>query len=76
MVRMAQHGGDCHLDVDRVAYNPGQISGDYIYIFRTPQPCTRVTFGKRRVAIAPIEPHISMTSSATASHRGSAMARP
>jgi hypothetical protein len=56
LARVAQHRGECHVEVDRVAFNPSQISGDYIYIFPTTEPCIRVTLGKHRVAVVPMEP--------------------
>ena len=55
VAQMIQRGGDCHVEVDRVVENPSQASGDYIYAFPMREPCTRVTFGKRRVAVAPTE---------------------
>lgn len=53
--QMTQSGSHCHVEVYQVLQNPSQASGDYIYAFRASKPCTRVTFGKRRVAVAPVK---------------------
>jgi hypothetical protein len=54
--RMTQSGPHCHVEVDQVLHNPSQASGDYVYAFRASGPCATVTFGKRRVAVAKVQP--------------------
>jgi hypothetical protein len=54
--QMTQSGSHCHVEVYQVLENPSQASGDYVYAFPVRGPCTTVTFGKHRVAVAPVEP--------------------
>jgi hypothetical protein len=53
LAQMTQRGPYCHVEVDRILHSVRQYSGDYIHAFRASEPCTTVTFGKRRVAVAP-----------------------
>lgn len=55
LAQMTQRGPHCHVEVDRVVHSTRQASGDYTYAFAISEPCTRVTFGKRRVAVAPVK---------------------
>ena len=51
---LRQQGGACHVDIDRLIYNPTQASGDFAYVFPISRPCESVSVGPNKRRAAPL----------------------